>query len=71
MVYNTLSESEIADGWELLFDGKTFNGWRGIGLESIPEGHWKIEDNCIRKIGSGEVPTQADGQPAKLLIALN
>jgi len=65
LVYNTLSESEIADGWELLFDGKTFNGWRGIGLERIPEGHWKIEDNCIRKIGSGEVPTQADGQPVK------
>ena len=65
LVYNTLSESEIAEGWELLFDGKTFDGWRGIGLESIPDGHWKIEDNCIRKIGGDEVPTQADGQPVK------
>jgi len=62
---NILSEAEVADGWELLFDGKTFNGWRGIGKETVPDGHWKIEDNCIRKIKSGDVPTLADGQPAK------
>lgn len=62
---NTLSEEESTEGWELLFDGKTFNGWRGIGIETVPEGHWKIEDGCIRKIASGDVPTLPDGQPAK------
>lgn len=62
---NSLSETEIAEGWELLFDGKTFDGWRGIGIETVPEGHWKIEDGCIRKIASGDVPTLPDGQPAK------
>ncbi len=62
---NTLSKTEVTDGWELLFDGKTFNGWRGIGIKTIPHGHWKIEDNCIKKIKSGDVPTLADGQPAK------
>jgi len=62
---NTLSKVEIADGWELLFDGKTFNGWRGIGKSAVPDGHWEIEDNCIKKIKSGDVPTLADGQPAK------
>lgn len=62
---NILSKAEIDDGWELLFDGKTFNGWRGIGKNTVPEGHWKIEDNCIKKIKSGDVPTLADGQPAK------
>ncbi|MBK8946270.1 MAG: DUF1080 domain-containing protein [Ignavibacteriae bacterium] len=62
---NILSESEIEDGWELLFDGKTFNGWKGIGIDSIPSGHWKIENGCIRKIKSGDVPLRADGQPLK------
>jgi hypothetical protein len=62
---NTLSKAEIDDGWELLFDGKTFNGWRGIGKNTVPDGHWKIEDNCIRKIKSGDVPILADGQPAE------
>jgi hypothetical protein len=51
------------DGWELLFDGETFDGWRGLGREGIPEGHWIIEDGNIRKVASGDVPTAADGQP--------
>jgi hypothetical protein len=51
------------EGWELLFDGETFNGWRGLGREGIPEGHWIIEDGAIRKVSSGDVPTAADGQP--------
>lgn len=62
---NQLTQEEIADGWELLFDGKTLDGWRGIARNDIPDGHWKIEDNSIRKIGSGEVPIMADGQPLK------
>jgi len=62
---NTLTKAEIADGWELLFDGKSFEGWRGIGIEGVPEGHWKIVNGAIQKIASGDVPTKADGQPVK------
>ena len=62
---NTLTKAEIADGWQLLFDGKSFEGWRGIGIDGVPEGHWKIVDGAIQKIASGDVPTQADGQPLK------
>jgi hypothetical protein len=60
---NTLTSAEEANGWKLLFDGRTFEGWRGLGLDSIPEGHWLIEDGSIRKVASGDVPTAADGQP--------
>jgi 3-oxoadipate enol-lactonase len=28
---NTLSAAERAAGWRLLFDGRTFDGWRGLG----------------------------------------
>ncbi len=60
---NTLTTAELADGWRLLFDGESFDGWRGLGRDSIPTSHWKIEDGNIRKIASGDVPTAADGQP--------
>ena len=60
---NTLTAAEEAAGWKLLFDGETFAGWRGLGRDSIPEGHWIIEDGSIRKVASGDVPTAPDGQP--------
>jgi hypothetical protein len=53
-----------SSGWRLLFDGKTFNGWRGLGYDSVPSAHWKIEAGTIKKIASGQVPRLADGQPA-------
>ena len=52
-----------ATDWTPLFDGETFTGWRGLGLDSIPAGHWTIEDGAIRKVASGAVPTAPDGQP--------
>ena len=60
---NTLTAQEQADGWQLLFDGKTFTGWRGLGRADVPEGHWSVEDGTLRKIASGQVPTAPDGQP--------
>ncbi len=62
---NTLTEAEIADGWQLLFDGKSFEGWRGIGIDDVPKGHWRIVNGAIQKIASGDVPTKPDGQPLK------
>ena len=60
---NTLTAAEAADGWTLLFDGSTMDGWRGLGREEIPAESWIVEDGTIRKVSSGEVPTAADGQP--------
>lgn len=52
-----------ATDWQPLFDGESFSGWRGVGRDGIPDGHWVIEDGTIRKIASGEIPKAADGQP--------
>lgn len=41
---NTLTEAEQADGWKLLFDGKSTEGWRGAHKEHFPESGWKVED---------------------------
>src|SRR5438874_3478968 len=61
---NTLTVAERGAGWRLLFDGSTFNGWRGLGYDSVPSAHWKIENGAIKKIASGQVPRMPDGQPA-------
>ncbi|MDD8025600.1 MAG: DUF1080 domain-containing protein [Acidobacteriota bacterium] len=62
---NALTAAEKAAGWILLFDGKSFAGWRGLGYDGVPAKHWVIEDGAIKKIPSKDVPLQADGQPAK------
>ncbi|MDR1781348.1 MAG: DUF1080 domain-containing protein [Tannerella sp.] len=41
-----------ADGWITLFDGKTFNGWRGYDRADMPT-QWVIDDNAIHIKGSG------------------
>jgi hypothetical protein len=61
---NSLTVPEQRAGWRLLFDGKSFDGWRGLGYDSVPTAHWKIENGTIRKLADGQVPRLADGQPA-------
>lgn len=62
---NTLSTAERKAGWKLLFDGKTLTGWRGLGYDSVPTAHWKVDGGAIRKIASGNVAKMPDGQPAQ------
>ena len=61
---NILTPDEQRAGWRLLFDGKTFDGWRGLGYDTVPTAHWKIEHGMIRKLADGQVPRLPDGQPA-------
>ena len=51
-VMNGLTEAEKAEGWQLMFDGETSDGWRSYGKETFPEG-WIIEDGMIHCPGSG------------------
>lgn len=62
---NELTAAELNAGWQLLFDGRTFIGWRGLGYDSVPTAHWMIENGAIKKIASGNVPTLPDGQPLR------
>jgi hypothetical protein len=50
--HNTLSRSEQRDGWMLLFDGETSQGWRGYNRADFPEG-WLVEDGTLFCKGSG------------------
>ena len=49
----------------MLFDGKTFNNWRGLGRDSVQPDHWKVENGLIHKVNSHEVPLQPNGKPVE------
>ena len=55
------------DGYITIFDGKTFNGWRGYGKDRVPS-KWTIEENCIKFNGSGSGEAQ-DGDGGDLIFA--
>ncbi|MEE4216924.1 MAG: DUF1080 domain-containing protein [Xanthomonadales bacterium] len=44
---NQLSDYEVRQGWRLLWDGKTTEGWRGAKLDHFPESGWTIEDGAL------------------------
>jgi hypothetical protein len=43
---NTLSEKEKNNGWQLLFNGQTMNGWHTYGKQSAGK-IWKVEDGAV------------------------
>jgi sugar phosphate isomerase/epimerase len=45
---NVLSPEEIADGWQLLWDGKTTEGWRSYLSATFPAKGWAIEKGVLR-----------------------
>jgi len=63
---NTLTEVEKKDGWKLLFDGKTTNGWRNFKSDKIGSA-WKVQDGALyldntqkkdwQTVGGGDIVT--------------
>src|SRR5688500_14010519 len=47
---NQLTARERQEGWRLLFDGKTLTGWRGYGMQTMPEG-WEAVDGALTRTG--------------------
>jgi len=53
--HNTLTPQEQDNGWELLFDGETTDGWRGYNQKSFPDEGWTVRDGTllIQESGGG------------------
>jgi uncharacterized protein YbdZ (MbtH family) len=51
-IENTLTAQEQAEGWKLLFDGKTTAGWRGFKQQEVPAG-WQVVDGALTRVGRG------------------
>lgn len=50
---NTLSKEEVVEGWILMFNGTTSDGWRSHNKESFPEHGWVVVDGTLQVQGSG------------------
>lgn len=62
------AEDETApedEGWIVMFDGTSTDGWRGYDKESFPEQGWVIEDGALKCVGSGE--GEAGGQGGDII----
>ncbi|GHT62009.1 hypothetical protein FACS189451_05340 [Bacteroidia bacterium] len=44
---NTLSQKEMDEGWKLLWDGKTTDGWIGAKLNTFPGHGWVIKNGTL------------------------
>lgn len=47
LTLNNLSDTEKAQGFKLLFNGKDFTGWRGVHSDKMPNKHWSVVDGTI------------------------
>ena len=49
---NQLTERQISDGWQLLWDGKTASGWRGANAKNFPPTGWQMENGILSVLPS-------------------
>jgi len=57
--FNQLSPAEQKQGFQLLFDGRTVNGWQGWGRKDMPKG-WSAKDGALTLtpgLGGGDIRT--------------
>jgi hypothetical protein len=54
---NTLADKEKENGWQLLFDGKSTDGWHGYNMKVFPA-CWAIDDGTFTMNSTGSAEDQ-------------
>lgn len=65
--HNTLSTSEMKEGWQLLFDGKNADQWRQYNKDHFPKKGWTINE----AEGYLQIEKPKDGSSAGDIITKN
>ncbi len=47
---NVLTDKEKREGWRLLFNGTSLEGWRGYRMQGLPEAGWEIKDGLLKTV---------------------
>lgn len=75
---NNLTNKEKQDGWQLLFDGKTSEGWINAKSKSFPASGWDIKDGTMiinpetkGENGGGDIVTTGKFKDFELLVDFN
>jgi hypothetical protein len=66
-----LTDEEKKDGWKLLFDGVSSDGWKKIGAKTFPDKGWVIEEGCLhhlKKGGGGDIVTTGEHENFELSL---
>jgi len=58
---NRLTAEEQKNGWKLLWDGESTQGWRGARLDDFPENGWEINEGELTVLASGGEESNAGG----------
>ena len=66
---------QLKPGFTSLFDGKSFQGWQGYGIDSVPDS-WKIIERTMEFQQDFETPRQVrnlgtDGTQENFILALD
>ncbi len=72
---NSLSDREKKEGWKLLFDGKTSDGWMNAKTKTFPSSGWDIKDGVLtvnpdtkNPGGGGDIVTVDKFKNFKLIV---